>query len=202
MTVIALLPGNGLEGGFTKTPNQNPQPMAKKLVSVKQPTNIEDSILLIERIILRNDGVLPTVPNSIIYTTLGALVGLSVPTVSGGTGGTSPPAPPGTHKIPEDIALPLRLMYPSLKRNFLDYIAVKALFATVTNNLQQQLGFADGQTLSTVGTARNLINRIIKSLLSVHAGNENELETYGFPVTVTTGGGPTTPPPTGGTTPP
>ena len=172
--------------------------MARKSVKVKQPDNIDDAVLVLEKMVQRNDGVLPAVPQSTIYITLGALVGLNVPALSQPT----PPAPvnppPGTHKIPEDIAAPMRVLYPSLKRNYLDYVAVKQLFATSTNNLQQQLGFADGQTLATTGTARNLINRGIKALLGVFAGNENELETYGLAVTVSSGNNPPPPaPPTG-----
>ena len=171
--------------------------MARKSVTVKQPANIDDSVLAVERMLLRNDGVLPVVPASTIYITLGALVGLNVTATSTGTPPTQTSPPPGTHKIPEDIAAPMRVLYPSLKRNYLDYVAVKQLFATSTNNLQQQLGFADGQTLATTGSARNLINRAIKALLGVFAGNENELETDGFAVTVSSGSTtpPATPPP-------
>ena len=170
--------------------------MARKVVKVKVPGSAEDTVILLERILLRNDGTLPTVPASTIYIALGALVGLSVPAVGGGTGGTSPPAPPGTHKIPEEIAAPLRAGYPAIKRAFLDYIAVKELFATSTNSLMSLLGFAQGQAISTTGTARNLISRATKALLGIHAGNENELETYGFLVTVDTASGPTPTPPT------
>ena len=148
--------------------------------------------------LLRNDGVLPAVPASTIYITLGALVGLNVPATSTTGPGSPPSPPPGTHKIPEEIAAPLRALYPSLKRNYLDYVAAKQLFATVTNNLQQQLGFADGQTLATTGSVRNLVNRAIKSLLGVFAGNENELETYGLAVTVSSGSNPPPAPPPAG----
>ena len=170
--------------------------MARKVVKVKAPGNAEDTVILLERILLRNDGVLPAVPVSTIYIPLGALVGLNVPALSGGTGGTSPPAPPGTHKIPEEIAAPLRAAYPGIKRTYLDYIAIKELLATTTNSLMAQLGFAKGQAISTTGTARNLISRATKALLGIHAGNENELETYGFSVTVDTAAGPTHTPPT------
>lgn len=171
--------------------------MARKSVSVAQPKNIDDAVLVFERMLQRNDGSLPAVPASTIYMTLGALVGVSVPAVSGGSAGTPPPAPPGTHKISEDIAVPMRALYPSLKRNYLDYLAVKSLFATTTNGLQTQLGFADGQMVSTAATARSYINRAIKGLLGVFAGNENELETYGLQVTVSSGssGGGGTPTP-------
>ena len=169
--------------------------MARKSVTVAQPKNIEDAVLLFERMLQRNDGALPTVPASTIYITLGALVGLSVPNVSSGSPVGGVPTPPGTHKIPEDIAAPMRALYPSLKRNYLDYLAVKALLATATNGLQTQLGFAAGQSLATTGTARSFISRAIKSLLAVFAGNENELETYGLQVTVSSGGGTPTPAP-------
>ena len=39
----------------------------------------------------------------------------------GGT--TPPPPPPGTRKISEDIAAPMRALYPGLKRAHLDYLA-------------------------------------------------------------------------------
>ena len=164
---------------------------------------MDDTVLTFERILARNDGTLPAVTASTIYITLGALVGVSVPAVSGGTSGSPPPLPPGTHKIPEDIAAPMRAMYPSLKRNYLDYVAVRSLYQSSTNALQTQLGFADGQTLATASTARNFISRVIKALLAVHAGAENELETYGLSVTVGTasGPGPGTPPPAGPTPP-
>ena len=183
-------------GGLVNIPNERIAVMARKIVTVKQPKNIEDSIILVEKILLRNDGSLPAVPASSIYITLGALVGLSVPTVTAGSSGSGPTPPPGTHKIPEEIAAPLRALFPTLKRTFLDYQAVRSLLATTTNGLQTMLGFADGQTLATAGTARSLINRSMKSLLSLFSGNENELETYGFSVTVETGGG------SGGPTPP
>ena len=98
--------------------------MARKSVTVKQPKNIDDAVLAVERMLLRNDGVLPVVPASTIYITLGALVGLNVTATSSGSGGTPPSPPPGTHKIPEDIAAPMRALYPRLKRNYLDYVAV------------------------------------------------------------------------------
>ncbi len=169
--------------------------MARKTVKVTQPMNIDDTVIAFEKLILRNDGVLPAVPQSTIYITLGALVGLNVPTMSSGTSGSTAPPPPGTHKVPEDIAAPMRALYPSLKRNYLDFVAVRSLFASTTNNLQAQLGFADGQSLATNGTARNLINRAIKALLGVFGGSENELETYGVSVTVGTASGPTPTPP-------
>ena len=91
----------------------------------------------------------------------------------------------------------MRALYPLLKRNYLDYLAVKSLLATTTNGLQSQLGFADGQSLATTGTARNLVSCAVKGLLGIFAGNENELETYGLQVTVSTAGsGGGTPAPT------
>lgn len=187
------IPRAQLWGGLNQPRNSRQPTMARKSVTVKQPKNIDDSVLAVERMLLRNDGVLPVVPQSTIFVTLGALVGLNVTPPSQPTPPAPVNVPPGTHKIPEEIAGPLRTLYPSMKRNYLDYVAVKQLFGTATNNLQQQLGFADGQTLATTGTVRNLVNRAIKSLLGVFAGNENELETYGLAVTVDSGT--TTPPP-------
>ena len=170
--------------------------MSRKTVKVEMPRVIDDVVQLFERIIARNDGVLPAVPQSTIYIALGALVGLAVPAVIGGNPGMPPPLPPGTHKIPEDIALPMRTLYPSLKRNFLDLMALRALVQSTSNNIQSQLGLAAGQTLVSSGTARNLISRVSKILLGVHFGVENELETYGFAVVVGTASSPTpTPPP-------
>lgn len=134
-------------------------------------------------------------PGITIYITLGALVGVSVPAVGGGTAGTSPPLPPGTHKIPEDIALPMRTLYPSVKRNYLDLVALRGLLQSTSNNLQTQLGISPGQTISNAGTARNLINRASKVLLGLFSGNKNELETYGLSVVVGTASGPTPAPP-------
>src|SRR5882672_11252075 len=102
-------PGSNLE--------RKPSPMARKTVKVTQPGNIDDTVLTFEKIVQRNDGVLPAVPQSTIYITLGALVGLSVPAVASGPTGSPPTPPPGTHKVPEDIAAPMRALYPSLKRN-------------------------------------------------------------------------------------
>ena len=173
--------------------------MSRKTVKVKLPDNIDDTVGLIERVLLRNDGALPAIPLSTIYITLGALVGLSVPTVGGGTGGTSPPAPPGTHKLPEaEIAVPLRAMYPAIKRNYLDYLALKGLLQTTSNTLQTQLGLSAGQNVQTAGTGRNLLSRAAKVLLGLFSGSESELETYGFTVTVGTAAGPSSSP----TTPP
>ena len=174
--------------------------MARKTVKVVQPKNIDAAVLTFEKILLRNDGTLPAVPISTIYITLGGLVGVSVPAVGGGSPGSPPPAPPGTHKVPEDIAAQMRALYPSLKRAYLDFVAVRSLYASTMNSLQTQLGFADGQTLASNGTARNLINRAIKALLGIYAGAENELETYGLSVTVGTARNPTPAPPK--TTPP
>ena len=169
--------------------------MSRKTLKVKLPENIDDSVVLIERILLRNDGALPAVPQTTIYVTLGALLGLSVPTVGGGTGGTSPPAPPGTHKLPEtEIAVPLRGIYPGIKRNYLDYLALKGLVQTTSNTLQTQLGIAAGQMVSSAGTAKNLLSRASKVLLGLFAGSESELETYGFTVTVGTASSPSSPP--------
>ena len=169
--------------------------MARKTLRVPLPDNIDDTVTLIERVLLRNDGVLPAVPLSTIHVTLAALVGLSAPAVGGGSAGSPPPAPPGTHKIPEEIAAPLRTMYPGMKRNYLDYLALKALLQTTSNTLQTQLGLSAGQTVQTAGTARNLVSRASKVLLGVFAGSESELETYGFTVVVGTAASPTTPPP-------
>lgn len=169
--------------------------MSRKTVRVKLPDNIDDLVLAFEKIILRNDGVLPVVPQSTIYITLGALVGLSVPAVSGGTGGTSPPTPPGTRKIPEtELAVPMRTLYPALKRNYLDYVALKGLLQTTSNTIQTQLGLSAGQAVQTAGTARNLVSRAAKVLLGLFAGNESELETYGLSVTVGTASAPSSPP--------
>ncbi len=171
--------------------------MSRKTVKVEMPRVIDDVVLLFERIVARNDGVLPAVPQSTIYIALGALVGLAVPAVIGGSAGTPPALPPGTHKIPEDIALTMRTLYPSIKRNYLDLVALRGLLQSTSNNIQTQLGLAAGQTLVSTGTARNLISRASKVLLGVHAGVENELETYGFTVVVGTASGPNppTPPP-------
>ena len=90
----------------------------------------------------------------------------------------------------------MRTLYPSLKRNYLDPVALRGLLQSTSNNIQTQLGIAAGQTLVSSGTARNLISRASKVLLGVHAGVENELETYGFTVVVGTASGPgPTPPP-------
>ena len=187
----ALCPGDGVE---LVQFERNFDYMSRKTVRVAMPDNIEDTVDLIERVLLRNDGSLPAVPQSTAYVTLGALLGLSVPAVGGGTGGTSPPAPPGTHKVPEEIAAPLRTMFPTMKRNYLDYVALKGLLQTTSNTLQTQLGLSAGQTVQTAGTARNLIGRAAKVLLGVFAGNESELETYGFQVVVSTAAGPSSPP--------
>ena len=123
-------------------------------------------------------------------------MGLAVTPVVAGNPGLTPPLPPGTHKISEDIALTMRTLYPSLKRNYLDLVALRGLLQSTSNNIQTQLGIAAGQTLVSSGTARNLISRASKVLLGVHAGVENELETYGFTVVVGTASGPNpTPPP-------
>ncbi len=170
--------------------------MARKTVKVTQPTNIDDLVVLFEKIILRNDGVLPAVPQTTIYVTLGALLGLVVPTVSTSINPSGPTPPPGTHKVPEEVAAPMRVMYPSLKRNYLDSVALRGLLQTTSNTLQTQLGIAAAQTAATTGTARNLTTRASKLLQAVFAGSENELETYGFTVVVGTASGPTpTPPP-------
>ena len=169
--------------------------MSRKTVKVTLPDNIDDTVTLIERVLVRNDGALPAVPVSTIHITLAALVGLSAPAVGGGSAGTPPPTPPGTHKVPEEIAAPLRTMYPGMKRNYLDYLALKALLQTTSNTLQSQLGLSAGQTVQTTGTARNLLSRASKVLQGLFAGSENELETYGFTVVVGTAAGPTPPPP-------
>jgi len=168
--------------------------MARKTVKVTQPTSIDDLVVLFEKIILRNDGALPAVPQTTIYVTLGALLGLVVPTVSA-TIPSGPTPPPGTHKLSEDVAAPMRALYPSLKRNYLDYVALRGLLQTTSNTLQTQLGIAAAQTVGTTGTARNLITRASKLLLAVFAGSESELETYGFTVVVGTASGPTPAPP-------
>lgn len=170
--------------------------MSRKTVRINMPKTIDDIMVAFERAIARNDGVLPAVPQSTIYIALGALVGLAVTPVLGGGGGTSPPLPPGTHKIPEEIALPMRTLYPSLKRNYLDLVALRGLLQSTSNNIQTQLGLSPGQTINSAGTARHLLSRASKILLGIHAGVENELETYGFTVVVGTASGPNpTPPP-------
>ena len=170
--------------------------MARKTIKVNSPTGIDDLVVLFEKIIQRNDGALPAVPQSTIYVTLGALVGLTVLPVTATSAGGGPTPPPGTHKVPEEIAAPMRALYPSVKRNYLDYVALRGLLQTTSNTLQTQLGLAAGQTFATTGTARNLVSRVSKVLLGVFAGSENELETYGFQVVVGTASGPTTPTPT------
>ena len=169
--------------------------MSRKTVKVNLPENIDDLVALMERMIVRNDGSLPAVPVSTIHITLAALVGLSAPAVGSGSAGSPPPTPPGTHKIPEEIAAPMRTMYPSMKRNYLDYVALKGLLQTTSNTLQTQLGLSAGQAVSTTGTARNLASRASKVLLGVFAGSESELETYGFNVVVSTAAGPSAPAP-------
>lgn len=169
--------------------------MSRKTVKVNLPDNIDDTVALVERVILRNDGSLPAVPVSTVHITLAALVGLSAPAVGSGSAGSPPPTPPGTHKIPEEIAGPLRILFPAMKRNYLDYLALKALLQTTSNSLQTQLGLSAGQTVSTAGTARNLVSRVSKVLLGVFAGSESELETYGFSVVVSTAAGPSAPVP-------
>ena len=171
--------------------------MSRKTVKVKLPGDIDALVLLFEKVVQHNDGVLPTVPTSTIYIALGTLVGLAVPTVSGGIPGSGPPPPAGTHKLPEtEIAAPMRALYPSLKRNYLDYVALKALLQTTSNALQTQLGLSAGQTVASLGTARNLVSRAAKVLTGIFSGNESELETYGFEVTVGTAASPSNPPPT------
>ncbi len=172
--------------------------MARKTVKVNVPGDIDALVLLFEKIVLRNDGILPTVPQSTIYLTLGALVGIQVSVSSSGSTGTPSPPPPGTKKLPEaEIGLPMRVLYPSLKRNYLDYIALKSLLQTTSNALQTQLGLSAGQTVGSVSTARNFISRASKVLQGMFSGGESELETYGFSVTVGTAAGPTpTPAPT------
>lgn len=161
--------------------------MARKTVRVTSPSSIDDVVLTFERMILRNDGVLPPVPQSTAYITLGGLLGLVVPPVSTAVLPSSSTPPPGTHKISEaEIAAPMRAMYPAMKRAYLDLVALRELVQTTSGSLQQLLGMLPGQTLATTGTARSLIDRAIAVLLGVYAGNENELETYGLKVTVGT----------------
>jgi hypothetical protein len=164
--------------------------MSRKTVRVTIPENIDELVVTLERMVLRNDGVLPAVPASTIYIAIGALVGVTVPAVTGGSTGTPPPPPPGTHKIPEDLAAPMRTMYPGVKRAYLDLVALRSLTQTTSNNLQQSLGLATGQSVSSEGTARNLISRAVKVLLGVFSGRENELETYGIPVSIGTAAAP------------
>jgi len=45
-------------------------------------------------------------------------------------------------------------------------------------------GYGPGQTVSTPGTLYFFFTKIRDLLLTVHEGNENELETYGMPVVV------------------
>ena len=51
--------------------------MARKTIRVNLPSNIDDLVVLFEKIIVRNDGVLPAVPQTTIYVTLGALLSAS-----------------------------------------------------------------------------------------------------------------------------
>ena len=176
--------------------------MARKTVTVKQPKNIDDAVVVCEKILQRNDGSLPTVPQSTLYITIGALVGVVVPVVATASTPAPPPPPPGTHKLSENLAAPMRALYPGMKRNYLDYVALCGLTASTLNILQTQLGFADGQVLATAGTVRNFVSRAIKALLAIYAGQENELETYGLAVTVGTASSPKAKTPPAGPTPP
>lgn len=90
----------------------------------------------------------------------------------------------GTHKIPEDIAAPLRTLYPVLKSQYLDYVLLRSKLQTVGESLQTKLGTLPTQTVQTEGTARNLVGKAVKVLLGVLSGNESEIETYGLPVVV------------------
>ncbi len=84
----------------------------------------------------------------------------------------------------------------AFRRNYLDYLALRALLQTTSNTLQSQLGLSAGQTVQTTGTVRNLLSRASKVLQGLFAGSESELETYGFTVVVGTAAGPTSPPTT------
>ena len=66
--------------------------MSRKTVKVEMPRVIDDVVLLFERIVARNDGVLPAVPQSTIYIALGALVGLAVPAARSPSGLVRSPA--------------------------------------------------------------------------------------------------------------
>lgn len=56
------------------------------------------------------------------------------------------------------------------------------------------LGIEQGQTSKTTGTVYNLITRVRDRLLFVHAGEEEQLSTYGFNVVISEGGTGTVPP--------
>lgn len=159
--------------------------MSRKTVRVEIPENIDALVLVVERVLLRNDGVLQPVPASTLPWQIADALGapLTQPLPASSLGAVSP-TPAGTHKIPEEIIGPLRTMYPILKSQHRDYTALKTKFQSVSESLQQKLGLLPGQAVQTEGSARNIVSKVVKVLLSVLAPNESEIETYGLEVVV------------------
>jgi len=135
--------------------------MARKTVQVEIPENMDDLVTLLEGILLKNDGVLPALPGQPATTPNG-----------------------GANALPEnEIAKPLRALYPTLKQEYNELLAARAIVVSRTDSVQQKLGLGDGQNRGTDGTVLNLATRALKVLLALYSGRENEAETWGFNVT-------------------
>lgn len=133
--------------------------MARKTVRSEIPENIDDLITLIESILIKNDGALP---------------GQKVPA------GAEP-----AKALPEDeLAQPLRDLYPELKTQYDELVAARDVVTSRSGSVMQTLGLSEGQNRSTDGTGLNLVTRILKVLLSLYSGRENEAEGWGFNVAV------------------
>ena len=161
--------------------------MSRKTVRVEIPENIDDLVLAVERVLLRNDGVLQPVPESTLPWQIADALGkpLTQPTPPSSLTPVSP-TPAGTHSIPESIIGPLRTLYPVLKSQHRDYLVLRTKLQSLSELLQQKLGILPGQAVQSAGTARNMMSSIVKALLAVTAPNESEIETYGLTVVVGT----------------
>lgn len=158
--------------------------MSRKTVRVEIPENIDSLMSAFEKMLLRNDGSLPAVPPSSLPWTVAARLGVTTLPAAPVFTPPAPAATGGTRRIPEEMAAPMRALYPVLKREYEDFVVVRALTQSLGESVQDRLGLGVAQTVTTPNTARNLVGRAVKSLLAVFAGNENELETYGLKVVV------------------
>ena len=161
--------------------------MAKKTVRVDVPDNVDGLMTLIERILQKNDGGVQDPPASWLPWAIAEQLG--APLTQARPSQTLNPIAPtavGTKSISEEIMLPLRTMFPAMKRRHLDLLALRALAQTTAEALSHQLGIAPGQSATDKTKARGLVGIVRDALLVVHADNEQALEGYGFTVVIGT----------------